>query len=1108
LEYLDELVPGRDLGPELVSKCVVRLERERYRVSVRFRILGPIEVEAGGRVLPVPRRRERCLLGVLLLEANRVVSVDRLAELLWDGDPPKRVRGAVQGLVSRVRSALAMAADGDNVELTFVGDGYRLVIDPDTVDAHQFRGLRERAALVEDLAEQVALLRTALDLWRGPALVDAVSDSARERLCADLEEQRLAAAEEFASASLTLRRERELLSRLAQVVNQNLGRERLVGLHMRALYQAGRRAEALDLYARARRYLSDELGIDPDSELRELHQAILRDEVAVPQLVTPAAEDHPERGSPGRIVPRQLPADVRGFTGRSEELDQLDRLLHGGQASTSVVVTAIGGNAGVGKTALAVHWAHRVSERFPDAQIFVDLHGFTGGVAPVKAEDALDRLLRALGVPGGQIPVELDDRAALWRSVLAGRKMLIVLDNAATEAQVAPMLPGVPGSLVLVTSRRRLVGLDPTHTVTLDTLPAADALSLFARTAGQDRLTNQPRGLVAETIELCGHLPLAIRIAAARLRSHPVWTLGDLVERLRDEDQRLAELADGPRGVAGALDVSYGQLDAEQQRLYRLLGLHPGPDVEPYAAAALADLGHAQARRCLDRLLDAHLLQEPTAGRLVFHDLVRAHAAHVATAAETDASRRAAMSRLLDYYRHSASLAMDVAYPYERERRPHVAPTATRVPDLSDPVHAIGWLDTELPNILAAAQHAAGDAPSTYVLDLSGILHRHLGTRGRYHDVEALHQRALVAARATGVQEGEITALIGLSYAYRAQCRYEDATVHLGQALQLARTNGHHVGEVDALTGLAWVHRRHCRYEQAADHYERALRLARTSGHQVGELDSLDGLGRVRWLQGRYQQATDYLGQALQLARANGHRVTELTALTGLARVHFLQGQYEQAIEHSLQVLQLARAIGHRAGEVDALSSLGRHYSLQGRNQQATDHLGQALELARASGNRVGELTALTGLGQVRRVLGQHNQAADHFRQLLDLAQEVGERNFEYEARQGLGRLQEAVGDAATALAYHQQALALATDLEQLADEARAHDGLARAHVALGQPVQARQHWRRALEILTRLGTDHTEEPETSTSAIHARLAALDQVNDVPEPGRTSNPRL
>jgi tetratricopeptide (TPR) repeat protein/transcriptional regulator with XRE-family HTH domain len=791
--------------------------------------------------------------------------------------------------------------------------------------------------------------------------------------------------------------------------------------------------------------------------------------------------------------PRQLPRETSWFTGRTAELEHLLELVPEPGRAGAVVISAIDGMAGIGKTALAVYAAHRMVDRFPDGQLFIDLHGYTQGLAPTEPAEALDQLLRDLGVPGTQIPTGLEARAALYRTRLAGRRMLIVLDNAATEARVAPLLPGAAGCLVLVTSRRRLAGLDHTNTVSLDTLPLPDAVTLFTQTAGGDRLAGQPAELVAELVELCGRLPLAIRIAAARLRSHPAWHLCDLVQRLRDRQHRLGELAAGQHSVTAALDLSYQHLSRDQQRAYRLLGLHPGAEFEAHATAALLDSTPPQAGRVLDQLLEAHLLQEPTPGRYRFHDLTRAHAARTATDNQTALATDAALGRLLDYYRHTAAAATDAAYPYEREHRPQVPPPPphTPSPDLIDPAAALAWLDTELSNLLAAARYATEHGRPAHLLHLSMILHPHLRTRGRYHDAETLHQQALTTAGAAGDQAGQLNASNGLGQIDLMQGRYAQAANHLEQALQIARDTGNSPGEMEALNGLGDIHLRQGRYGQAVDHFEQVLRIARATGHRPGELNALTGLGQIDLMQGRHAQAADHIKDALRIARATGNRPGELETLNGLGQIHRRQGRYGQAADHFAQALRIARATGNRPGELIALAGLGRIHRVQGRYAQAADHYAQALRIARATGHLSGELNALTGLGRIHWMQRRYGQAADHYQKLLDLAQESGDRNFEFEGWQGLGRLQHATGHPDAAIAHHEQALTLASQLSQPDDQARAHDGLAHAHHALDQHDRARQHWRHALDLLTGLGIDSTEDEETTAAAIRGHLTAL-----------------
>jgi tetratricopeptide (TPR) repeat protein len=743
------------------------------------------------------------------------------------------------------------------------------------------------------------------------------------------------------------------------------------------------------------------------------------------------------------VVPRQLPATAPAFTGRAVELADLDHA----HDMTAVVITAIDGMAGIGKTALAVHAAHALSGHYPDGQIFLDLHGYTGGVQPVEPGDALERILRALGVPGAQVPPHLDDRAALYRSELVGRKMLILLDNVAGESQVEPLVPGTPGCLVLVTSRRRLSGLDRTHTVSLDLLPPPDAVALFTRAAGEQRLAGASPELLAEVVELCGRLPLAIRIAAARLRSRSTWTVANLVDRLEDHRRVLTELEDAQRSVTAALDLSYLELSPDSRRTYQLCGLHPGADIDAYGAAALVGCSAHEAERLIADLLDAHLLHEPAPGRYRFHDLVRAHAAATAEREDDEPARRDALTRLFDHYCQAASEAMDVGHD---GGRPRIGTTGSGIPALHDPAEAGAWLDGELPNLLAVARHAAEHGWPDQIMQLSATLHRHLRGRARYADAETLHNAALGVARSVGNRPAEQAALIDL-------------------------------GNIDRLLS---------RFEQATDYYTRALAV----GHHAGEVRALIGLGHVHRMCGRHGHAVDVFERAREIAREAGDLGAETDALTGLGWLHRQMGRYGQAIEGFERAREIARITGNRRGELDTLIGLGwLHHYEQSRPEEAGVCFRQALDIARAIGNPLGELHARLGLGEEHRLLGQYEQAADHYRRMLSLAREIGNPNTEFEALHGMGRLHHSAGRPDQALASHSEALDIANDLGQPTDVARTYDGLAHAHRALGQPERARECWRRALEILAELGTSHTDEPDVTTTVIRAHLQDLDQ---------------
>jgi tetratricopeptide (TPR) repeat protein/transcriptional regulator with XRE-family HTH domain len=829
----------------------------------------------------------------------------------------------------------------------------------------------------------------------------------------------------------------------------------------RALLTQEQLAERSGMSVRSIRRLESREGARPRSSSLEVLAAALdlseAERAALIGAVRSGSTDQPDRSDAllppsSGDVPRQLPASPPAFTGRVAESAELGRIPD----ASSVVITSIDGMAGVGKTALAVHAAHRMAGHYPDGQLFLDLHGYTDGVAPVEPGDALDRMLRALGVPGDQVPRGLDDRAAFYRSRVAGRKVLVLLDNAASEAQVAPLLPGTSGCLVMVTSRRRLVGLDQTRVVSLDVLPPHDAVTLFTSAAGESRTAGAPAEALAEVVELCGRLPLAVRIAAARLRSHPAWSVENLVEKLRDQRHRLVELEAGSRSVAAALESSYQDLDPQVQRGYRLLGLHPGAGLDPFAVAALLDSGVDEAERLIDQLVDANLLQEPAPSRFGFHDLVRDHARATAIRHDSESDRRAAVTRLLDHYRHAASAAMDVAYPHERSRRPDVPRARTPVPTFPDPVRAGAWIEGELSNLVAAAQHAAEHGWPDHVSHVGAILHRYLYDQGRSAEAATLHQHALAVARALGDGRGEADALVLLG------------KVHW------------------------WFH---SRLEQAGELFELAAATAHAVGHHLGEVRALTSLGAVRSLQGAYGRAADHFAAARAGVRHVSDHGAELDTLYFLAWHHLRFG--EPAMDEFEQCLALARAHGDRNGEWLALHGLGYADRTHGRFERAIECFEQASRICRGVGDQRGTLGCLIGLAYAHRQEGNDAQAASYYQQAIDLAREVCNPHWEYEAVHGFGRLACAAGRAERALALFGQALDLATKLGQPVSEIRAHDGLAHAHRLLDERDHARRHWQRALDILTDLGlanigTDISYDERITTTTIRTHLCSLD----------------
>jgi len=761
-----------------------------------------------------------------------------------------------------------------------------------------------------------------------------------------------------------------------------------------------------------------------------------------------------------RVVPAQLPADVDVFTGRVAELAELDRLLSAatsrtdatkaaGTSSTSVVISAVSGTAGVGKTALALRWAHRVRGEFPDGQLYVNLRGYDPD-QPLSAVDALARFLRALGVAGQDIPPEVDERAASYRSLLDERRLLIVLDNASSVEQVWPLLPGTSSALVVVTSRDSLAGLVARHgarRLDLDLLPPQDAVALLRALIG-GRAEAEPDA-AAELAGQCARLPLALRVAAELAATRPATPLAALVEELVDQQRRLELLDAGgdPRtAVRAVFSWSYQHLSAEAGWAFRLLGLHPGPDLDPYAAAALTHTSVEQAQYVLDVLVRAHLVQITGPGRYGMHDLLRAYATHLATHQDSEQERRMALTRLFDHYLATAGAAMDILVPGEQHRRPRIGPPATPIPPMADQATARAWLDAERATLTATCAYTAARGWPEHTTSLAITLYRYLDTGGHYPDALSVHTHARHAARHTGDRSAEAHTLINLGVVHWRQGRYQQAADHTQQALTLFREIGNRDGETRALGNLGLVYQDQGRYQQAADHHQQALTLFREIGNRDGEARALSNLGLLYERQGRYQQAADHTQQALTLFREIGDRPGEAGALSNLGLVCERQGRYQQAADHHQQALTLYREIGYRDGEANALDNLGLVYRGQGRYQQAADHTQQALALIREIGDRGGEAAVLNSVGETHYATGQLREAASQHTAALTLATQIGYRH----------------------------------------EQARAHNGLAHTHQATGDFDQARHHWQHALALYTDLGVPEADD-------VQANLSALDQ---------------
>jgi tetratricopeptide (TPR) repeat protein/transcriptional regulator with XRE-family HTH domain len=734
---------------------------------------------------------------------------------------------------------------------------------------------------------------------------------------------------------------------------------------------------------------------------------------------------------------RALPRDIASFTGRQQELAELMAAVTGVSEAGGVVgIHAIGGMAGIGKTAFAVHAAHGLAGRFPGGQIFLPLYGHTPGHQPVDPADALASLLLTVGVAPGQIPPGLPARMALWRDRLAGRRLLLILDDAAGSEQVLPLLPGTGGSLVLVTSRRHLSALEDATAISLDTLPAAEAAGLLTRLAGRPGLAAGDPA-VAEITRLCGYLPLAIGMVARQLRHHPAWTAAGRAADLAAAVDRLELMVTENLSVAAAFNLSYAYLASDLQRLFRRLGLHPGPEVDGYAAAALDGTGLAVARRGLEALYDQYLLTEPAPGRYRMHDLIREHARALADRLDPDQDREQATARLLDYYQHAAASA---AALFARRTRPGPATAdgaiPAAVPALAGSEQALAWARAERASLLACLDHATATGQHARLTALTAALAGLLRGDGPWAEAITRHQAAIQAAR------------------------------HLDDRL----------GQANALNDLGDVRRLTGDYPAAAQDLEQALDIYRDLCDRLGQANALTDLGMVRGLTGDYPAAAQDLEQALDIYRDLCDRLGQANALTELGAVRQATGDYPAAAQAEEQALAIYRDLGNRGGQANALGWLGIVLRLTGEYPAAAQAEEQTLAIFHDLGNRRGQANALANLGDVRRLTGDYPAAAQALEQALDTYRDLGDRGGEVTALNKRGTLHRVSGDLAQAEGCHQQALDLARTIAASWGEAHALAGLGRCALAVGHATQARALLSQALEIFQRIGAAETPD--------------------------------
>jgi tetratricopeptide (TPR) repeat protein/DNA-binding XRE family transcriptional regulator len=807
---------------------------------------------------------------------------------------------------------------------------------------------------------------------------------------------------------------------------------------------------------------------------------------------------------------RALPRDTASFTGREAELDRLMGPVRDADSGGVVTIYAIGGMAGVGKTALAVHAAHRLAPRFPDGQVFLQLHGHTPGQQPVHPEDALASLLLIAGVPAGQIPPGLEARTALWRDHLAGKKMLLVLDDAAGHEQVAPLLPGTGGSLVLVTSRRHLIALDDARSISLDTLPADQAAKLLVRLAARPDL-DPADPAIGEITRLCAYLPLAVGILGRQLHHHPSWAIGDLAADLAAATARLELMDTENLSVAVAFDLSYAELPPAQQRFFREIGLHPGTDFDAYAAAALGGTDLSTARRYLEDLYERYLIGEPARGRYRLHDLIREHARALAANDHPDA-RQSALDRLLDYYAYTAAASdrLLALHPGTRPDPVTVSSPPAAMPALGIQVKALAWARIERANLLACVDYASRSGDQARVVAFTTGLSSLLRIDGPWTDAITLHTAAVSAARKLGNKPAQANALSDLGSMRQFAGDYREATGALREALDIYHVLDDQLGQADTLSNLGLVCWLASDFPGAARALEQALSLFRDLGDIHGEANALLDLGATQIVTGNTADAVQAIEQALKIYRDLGEREDEAQALLDLGNARLETGDYAGAAQVIEQGYGIARELGDRRGEAWVHIYLGRLRRLTGDYAGGTQALDKALGIFQVLGDARGRGNALVCLGAIRRLTGDLNgaassietamriyldlgeprgraralcelgivrllttdypAAAEALAEALSIYRDIGDRSGQTEALNEIATLDRVLGNLAEATAGHQEALTLAREIGSSWHEARALAGLGRASRAAGHTAEAETHLRQAQEIFQRIG--------------------------------------
>lgn len=1014
-----------------------------------------------------------CVLVSLLQSPNVPVPAELLIDRLWGEDPPPKAKATIRSYIWRIDRALSQA-HGDAAQVSRRARGYALEIDPHAVDLHLFRSLKRQAdALAEsgEVRRAADLLRQAEAVWRGPALAGLPGDWIG-RLRENLEEERRAATFRRIELELALGRHATLLPELAALNDEYPLNEELAAHRMKALFRAGRQADALRIYREMRARLAAE-GIEPSPELARLHQRILQHD---PELaITPAYRRGSQKPQPDTLSP-----DIANFTGRAEELRVLTEPP--GSAARPVLFV-IEGMGGVGKTALANHAVHQMIERFPDARLLLNFRANDQNREPLVPADALRELLMMLDVQAARIPRTLNARAELWHAELACRRAVLIFDDVTDPEQIRPLLPEAGDSLIIVTSRQRHAGWAAARVLILQALPVVDAASLFTQLAGSTPGSEPER--VVTVSRLCGCLPLAIRIAASRLRTGAVASLPDLIDELDAPSDDHGPRNEVSQRVQASFDLSYRKLTASERSFFRYLGTSPCLDITVHSASVLTGVTLAESEAALTVLAGHHLLEESSPGRFGFHDLIRAFAAARCADEDRAGDLRHSVGQLADYYLHAVSRASEVRHMRRRDSAAEDDSEAWPMPFANLPTAATAWLESEWANALQVAGQCARHEFKRQCADLVHALAEFLETSGHWDDALAAHLMALQACRDLDDPVGIARSAFDLSLIYLRTGRNEAASQYASEAAETFGMLGDARGRAAALGRIGIIHRNTARFRDALAYHQEALDIYRALGDPRGLAGEFVSAGAALWYLGRLKEEMRYLNFALDIYRENKDLRGQAAALNNMGTVQHHQGYHRDAMRSYQASREICREIGGRQNVALADHNMARVLQYKGNYGAALTSYRAVLATYRSLGDPQHQAYALADIGSVYQSTGRFDEAVAHYEKASALAEKAGDRYANAEALCGIAEAHFGSGRANVAMQTYEQAAKLAGEIESLYLRAKALNGIAEIVLHTRGQETARIYWREAHDIFAQIGV-----PEAAT--VEIRLHSLD----------------